>query len=218
MTNSKFNMAAKLVATVGAAIFAAASSAAAAEITFSNPGEILIPATGTSGDANPFPSEIEVSGITNVTDVDVVLNGLSHTWSGDLEIFLVGPTGDTVVLMADVGGSANWTNDTVRFSDGAPTSFAPGSDGTYGPTGSCENSGCVGAGYLLSVFNGLDLNGVWSLYVYDDVVGDVGRIAEGWSLIFSADAISEVPVPAALLLFMTGAAGLGFGAKRRKSA
>jgi hypothetical protein len=34
----------------------------------------------------------------------------------------------------------------------------------------------------LSVFEGTDPNGVWSLYVMDDLAGDAGRIDGGWVL------------------------------------
>ena len=37
-----------------------------------------------------------------------------------------------------------------------------------------------------SGFNGVDPNGPWSLYVYDDVSGDQGQIANGWSLSFTS--------------------------------
>ncbi len=38
----------------------------------------------------------------------------------------------------------------------------------------------------LSTFSGTDPNGTWSLYVFDDSVGDAGSIAGGWSLSLSA--------------------------------
>ena len=37
----------------------------------------------------------------------------------------------------------------------------------------------------MSVFNGLNPNGAWSLYVLDDEAGDSGSIAGGWSLKFT---------------------------------
>ena len=39
-----------------------------------------------------------------------------------------------------------------------------------------------GGGTLLSVFNGVNPNGTWSLYVFDDVGGDVGDFGGGWEL------------------------------------
>lgn len=196
---------------------AVAGSASAATFTFSNPAPISIPG---NSNATPFPSTINVSGITNVTDVNVVLNGLSHTYSDDIHMVLVGPGGQAVALMVDVGLTSDWTNNTVTFSDGAPviTFTDPGSDGTFGPSGPgsfCSLAQCVGAGALLSVFNGLDPNGVWGLYILDQITLDVGDIANGWDLVFEA---SEIPGPGALLLFATGLAGLGFKTRKRKRA
>src|SRR5206468_2152523 len=37
-------------------------------------------------------------------------------------------------------------------------------------------------GTHLNVFQGTDPNGLWSLYVVDDALGDVGFIGDGWTL------------------------------------
>ena len=43
-------------------------------------------------------------------------------------------------------------------------------------------------GSTMSVFNGTNPNGVWSLYVHDDAGGDPGSITGGWSLNIDATA------------------------------
>ena len=52
--------------------------------------------TSTVGDgvASPYPLPISVSGLTGtVTDVNLVLPGLTHSGPGDLDVLLVGPGG-----------------------------------------------------------------------------------------------------------------------------
>ena len=47
----------------------------------------------------------------------------------------------------------------------------------------------------MSVFNGTNPNGLWSLYVIDDVSSDVGFIAGGWGMeITTVDPIADLGV------------------------
>src|SRR5262249_47054047 len=73
---------------------------------FSNTANIPIPQAGSIGTASPYPSLISVSGLTGpIQRVRVTFNGLSHTQPDDLDILLVGPGGQAVMLMSDVGGT-----------------------------------------------------------------------------------------------------------------
>ncbi|MFM6671066.1 MAG: S8 family serine peptidase, partial [Dolichospermum sp.] len=57
---------------------------------FSNPNPITIPDSGTS---TPYPSTINVSGLSgNINSLKVTLTNLSHTWPDDIDVLLVGPT------------------------------------------------------------------------------------------------------------------------------
>jgi hypothetical protein len=92
---------AALVAVLGACL---AAPVVAGADTFSNPGSITIPASGTIGVANPYPSTIDVSGLVGpITDVDVTLHGFSHTFPADVGALLVGPTAANSVLMLHPG-------------------------------------------------------------------------------------------------------------------
>ena len=87
--------------------------------TFANTTPITI---AVGGQPNPYPSNIGVSNITGViTDVSVTLNGLAHSFPDDLDILLVGPGGQKVLLMSDAGGDNALGNPPVRltFSDTA---------------------------------------------------------------------------------------------------
>ena len=69
------------------------------------PADALVPATGTMGIASPYPMTREVPPSDFlITDLDVVLAGVSHQNPDDLDMLLVGPTGTSLVLMSDACG------------------------------------------------------------------------------------------------------------------
>ena len=63
--------------------------------------------------STPYPSTISVGGLgTKVSDVNLSLTGLSHTFPDDIDMLLVGPGGQQATVMSDAGGSATswaWT-------------------------------------------------------------------------------------------------------------
>jgi Ca2+-binding RTX toxin-like protein len=160
--------------------------------TFSNTGTIAVPASGTFGSAAPYPSQISVSGLTGtITQVTVELQTINHTFPDDIDVLLVGPFGQNVLLWSDAGGGTDLVNVFLGFDDTAAASLPDStaiSTGSYKPTnygtpesfGSPAPSGPYGS--ALSIFNGTDPNGTWSLYVTDDNVSNTGSIADGWLL------------------------------------
>jgi T5SS/PEP-CTERM-associated repeat protein len=86
-------------------------------------GSILIPSNApaaTSGRASPYPSVLAVTGLGGtITNLTVTLSGLSHTFPDDLDILLVGPGGQKVMLMSDAGGGFALGNATLVFDDAA---------------------------------------------------------------------------------------------------
>ena len=160
----------------------------------SNATNIVIPGVGTGAatgaPANPYPSNINIAGVVGtVTKVTATLTGFSHTFPSDVDVLLVGPGGQKLLLMSDVGGGTDAVNANLVFDDTGPAIGATIVSGTFRPTN-------VGAGDLfpapapagpypatsLSIFNGVNPNGTWSLYVVDDAGVDVGSISGGWSL------------------------------------
>jgi hypothetical protein len=175
-----------------------------------NSSAISIP--GGPGAATPYPATIDVSGLSGTTtDVNVTLHGVSHTFPDEVAVLLVGPSGHNVMLMSDAGGGQDLNGVDLTFDDEAGTRLPDGA-GTlittrsYRPTQGANSAVLVSSlpdppapagpyGTSLSVFDGTDPNGTYSLYVYDDSSGDAGQIAGGFSLDIktTADAPTEPP-------------------------
>jgi uncharacterized repeat protein (TIGR01451 family) len=166
----------------------------AASAARTNYASIAVPASGTKGAASPFPSTISVTGVTGtVTKVTVTLAGFTHTYPSDVDVLLVSPTGQTLLLMSDAGSVAA-SGLTLTFDDSAPGTLpATGalSSGTFKPsnygTGDTFSSPAPVEPYgsTLSVFNGSSPNGTWSLYAQDGFNKDAGDITQGWRINFT---------------------------------
>src|SRR4030095_15354857 len=50
-------------------------------------------------------------------------------------------------------------------------------------------------GLALSIFNGTNPNGTWSLYIVDDAGGDIGQFAGGWTLTITSTGPCVTPTP-----------------------
>jgi subtilisin-like proprotein convertase family protein len=163
--------------------------------TITDPANSTLISIPDSGISSLYPSKITVAGLpSNPSKVTVTLKGISHTYPDDLDILLVGPGGQKVLLMSDAGGGSDLINTTLTFDDAAASKLADTSAivaGTYKPTdfvtGDTFPSPAPAGPYgtALSAFNGLNPNGTWSLYVLDDAASDGGSIAGGWSLKFA---------------------------------
>ena len=145
--------------------------------------------------AAPYPSSITISGAApTIGTFSVAINGLTHTYPADVDLLLVGPAGQKMVIQSDAGSG----NDVVGVSyvlsdagaaalpDGAfitTTTWKPASDvagDTFpapAPAGPYGEAAPAGAATFASVFGGTNPNGAWNLYAYDDANGDGGGIA-----------------------------------------
>jgi Ca2+-binding RTX toxin-like protein len=186
------------------------SAGAQAAISFSNPNTITIPNGApavTTGSANPYPSSIAVSGLQGVVGkATVTLTNLTHTFPDDIDILLASPDGTGVILMSDAGTSLDVNNVTLTFDDAAATSLPDSGQiisGTFKPSDYEVGAGELpppapggSHGTTLGVFTGLDPNGTWNLYVFDDGGNDVGSIGAGWTLTLDGPTLAPgVPPP-----------------------
>jgi hypothetical protein len=75
--------------------------------TFRNPAPMNLPAsTVFPVSASLYPAPIAVSGLKGkIHDVNLRLIDFGHSYPDDVEVLLVGPRGQTAVVMATVGGA-----------------------------------------------------------------------------------------------------------------
>lgn len=128
------------------------------------------------GEPNTVVSTIDVEGLgAVVVDVNVTVD-LTHTFTADLHIALIGPDGRRVKLVGDLMGTEGFRS--TIFDDQAELdirdSLAPFT-GTFRP----EEG--------LSAFNDHDPNGTWTLEIRDDAFVDGGELLS-WFLEFETGA------------------------------
>lgn len=139
-------------------------------VTFSNTNTYAIPDNNAAGVSSPIAvSNINPSTINSSTIVSVTVN-ITHTYDGDLQLLLVSPSQNSIILSNRRGGSGdNYTNTVFRAS--ATTAITSGSapfTGSFRPEG------------LFSNLTG-NVNGTWLLKVIDLAGNDVGTI-NNWTL------------------------------------
>jgi len=151
-------------------------------------------------------------------NVVVSLEGLTHTWIGDLTATLIAPDNTAHDLFFRVGrittgaGDSSEFNGNYIFRDAVIDTLGNGNDlwaeATLGGdayqlrAGEYRTSTANSAAFtsLDTTFAGLNTQGMWTLFMTDQAGNDIGSLG-GWTL-----SMSSVPEPSAALIF------LGFGA------
>ena len=174
----------------------------ASSFEFSNSNPVVI---NDNTIADPYPSVITVSNVPGtVQKITVTLNDFQHSFPDDVDVLLVAPNGQSIVLMSDAGGSRNTSGAVLTFDDAAqnalpdngqitsgtfkPTDFEPGDDFPPPAPPAPRNS-------TLAAFNGINPNGNWRLFAVDDTGQDAGIIASGWSLSVSNGITAQNQTP-----------------------
>ncbi len=190
---------------------ALASPASAATTTFTQGTDIFIGSENFSPEntapitinddttATPYGSPIEVTHAGAITDVDVRLWDITHSFNDDIDVLLVGPGGQQVTLMSDAGDGFSMAGKDLTFNDEAGGDLpAAGafSSSTYRPTNYSGTDSFPSpapddtGNTSLSVFDGTSPVGTWNLYVVDDEGIGGGEIAGGWDLLIDQQTTS----------------------------
>ena len=179
--------------------------------TFANPATITINQVGS---ASPYPSTNFVSGLIGVVSkVTVTLTKFTHSYPDDVNVLLVSPNGQKVLLMANAGGNVSVTNKNLSF-DSTAAGFMPDNgaitSGTFRPSiyGTAQADFSAPApskpySTTLDSLRAINPNGTWLLYVMDDTAGDGGFITGGWSL--AIDTVVPVATNADVAVAMSSA-------------
>lgn len=174
-------------------------------ITTADTNTIVLPDVGT---APIYPLTLNVTGMTaTVQRVRVTLQGLSHSYPDDLDVLLVGPRGQGVVLMSDAGGGTTISNVDLTLDDLAATVLPDNTALTgshyqpadYEPATNEFPPPAPAGPYSSSfnVFTGTDPNGTWKLYLVDDAVKDQAILRGGWRLdIWARDPMADLELGA----------------------
>jgi len=169
---------------------------------FCNTGALAL-ATSGAGTANVYPSHVLVSNLTGtLSKVTLTVSNLTIDRPDDFQALLVAPNGANFNVVGNSGGTVSGLNNiSLTFDDGAASQIADTTappSGTYRPgsygaavfpapasPGPYNYPAPQGSSTFANVFNGIDPNGTWSLYLFDDVAGGGGSVANGWCLTFT---------------------------------
>ena len=152
------------------------------------PGQTLVQVANTTvtaiPDNNPtgINSTVTVATTGSVRQAGVLINHLTHTFDGDLDMFLLSPAGRSRELSTDNGsGGDNYVGTLLLDSATAPiTGGTAPFTGLFRPETTLSTT--AGTDFL-----GLNAAGTWTLRVVDDAGGDTGTL-DAWVLGLCVDA------------------------------
>ena len=159
-------------------------------------------------DAGGVTSTLSIAVDETISDVQVDLFSLSHTWVGDLIGRISSPAGTTADLFFRVGngnfGDGSNLSGNYSFADGgANWASAAGSvggnanvpNGIYQP--STDGDGPIS---LATAFSGESTQGTWTLFISDNAQFDTGSLGS-WGLAITST-VTAMPEPGPGLLFL----------------
>ncbi|MEM8584256.1 MAG: proprotein convertase P-domain-containing protein [Bacteroidota bacterium] len=171
---------------------------------FQGQTNVIVPPGAPSVTVGISESDAVVTGVGPLTGclrVERVLVNMTHTWTGDIGLFLISPAGTVLELSTRNGGSQNDYLNT-EFRDDAAIFITDGNPpftGTFRPEGRQQdinnpnNFDPLGTFTLANTFAGENADGTWTFLVNDYVSLDVGEILN-WEIEFSGDPNGNIDV------------------------
>lgn len=164
------------------------------------------------GNANPLSRSITISDSYAIADLNLNLNGMTHTFVGDLIVSL--SNGSTSVNLVNRPGvpefsSFGWAynlNGNYTFDDSASVTWDNVNNGVQDTAFNIASGSYLGEN-ALAAFNGGSVGGTWTLTISDNAGIDIGALSS-WSL-----TVRAVPAPAGFALL--GLGGLIVARRRR---
>jgi hypothetical protein len=184
-----------------------------------SPGPQLIPDFSSSGVA--YALNFNSAGFGQLTDITFTFTTIGG-WNGDLYAYLSHGS-DLAILLNQVGaspgnpdgyGTSGFNSITLAMSattDIHGVALPTSGNGPYAADGRLDYSSST-RNNTLSVFNGVDPNGIWTLYFADESPTFQATLSS-WSL--HTTAIPAVPEPGTAALAVLGLCVAGFGIGRR---
>ncbi len=171
-----------------------------------------IPDGVSGGGPGVASSTIVVESAVQILDLWVTVEGLSHTWAGDLTITLTSSAGTQITLVDRVGhttpsgfgDSSDYAGDYTFHDSGADLWAAAAAAGPTDPIAPGEYSASGASGSPVSMqiaLAGQNTAGLWTLTISDGFPQDAGSIT-GWTLSFF-----NIPSPSSALVFGVFAIG-----------
>ncbi|HSR52816.1 MAG TPA: proprotein convertase P-domain-containing protein [Acidobacteriota bacterium] len=174
-----------------------------AQQTYTSTPNLFVPDALPPGPGTPVPvtDTINVPDFGTITDINVTLT-LQHPQTADVTIDLTDPTGTVTVRLFDRKAGVGDGLYNVTFDDSAA---GPPPDFTVNGTCQVNNSFQVAMGMSLADFNGLEINGDWTLTIADAGFSDASdcdcdgfvvgpacpRTLDEWSMEITFDPLVE---------------------------
>jgi uncharacterized repeat protein (TIGR01451 family) len=172
--------------------------AAFAQITYSNSADGTVSETATPC-TNPLIRTFTVPEIYSIADVNVGVL-MSHTYRGDLRMFLLSPQATQITLIQNTADTQN--NFNVLFDDSAAasiTAHTTQNDTATATTVTPPYQRTFRPLQALSAFNGQNANGTWTLSICDSLNADSGTFFDSDLTITAQPATIAVSKASAIL-------------------